>query len=97
MNLRFSPRATANLAEIADYLHARGPAAARHVRASILAGLKNLTVFPRLGRRQIVPGVRKLITPRYRYLVYYTIDDATSEIIILSVRHPSQRPEHSNA
>jgi toxin ParE1/3/4 len=97
MNLRFSPRATANLAEIADYLHARDPAAARRVRASILASLQNLTVFPRLGRRQTVPGVRKLITPRYRYLVYYTIDDATSEIIILSVRHPSQRPEHSNA
>jgi toxin ParE1/3/4 len=34
MKLRFTPRATANLIEIADYIHAHNPATARRVRAA---------------------------------------------------------------
>jgi toxin ParE1/3/4 len=97
MRLRFTPRATANLVEIADYLHARNPAAAKRVRAAIYGSLQSLLMFPRLGRRQSVDGVRKLITRRYRYLVYYMIDAAEDEIVILSIRHPAQRREHADA
>lgn len=35
MRLRFTPRATANLIEIADYIHSHNPAAAQRVRAAI--------------------------------------------------------------
>jgi len=52
MKLRFTPRATANLFEIADYLHARNPAAARRVRSAIYDSLQNLILFPHVGRRQ---------------------------------------------
>ena len=58
MKLRFTPRATANLIEIADYLHARNPAAARRVRAAIYDSLQNLILFPQVGRRQKTEGVR---------------------------------------
>lgn len=97
MKLRFSLRAAADIAEVADYLRARNPAAARRVRASLYDSLKLLVLFPHIGRRQVTEGVRKLVTRRYRYLVYYTIDEAADEIVILSVRHPSRRPEHSDA
>jgi addiction module RelE/StbE family toxin len=97
MKLRFTPRAIANLEEIADYIHARNPAAARRVRASIYESLQNLTLFPYVGRQQKTEGVRKLVTRKYVYLVYYTVEEATEEIVILNVKHPARRREHEDA
>lgn len=65
MRLRFTARATENLAGIADYISERNPAAARRVRSAIYEGLRNLTLFPNAGRLQKVDHVRKLVTPRY--------------------------------
>ena len=97
MKLRFTPRATANLIEIADYIHARDPAAARRVRAAIYESLQNLILFPRVGRNQRVEGVRKLVTRKYAYLIYYTVDETAGEIVILSVKHPARRREQEDA
>jgi hypothetical protein len=41
--------------------------------------------------------VRKLVTRKYAYLVYYTVDDNAAEIAILAVKHPAQRREHDDA
>jgi len=71
VKLRFTPRGTRDLAEIAEYLRTRSPSAALAVRAAILCSLQNLTLFPAIGCPQDVTGVRKLLTPKYRYLVYY--------------------------
>ena len=61
--LRFTPRATANLLEIADYLNARNPAAAQRVpRRQCPDGAQNLILFPHIGRKQKVEGVRKLVS-----------------------------------
>jgi toxin ParE1/3/4 len=91
MKLRFTRRATANLIEIADYLHERSPAAAVRVRAAIYDSLRNLLLFPRVGRPQTAEGVRKLVTIKYAYLVYYTVSEETDEVIVLSIKHPAQR------
>ena len=40
--------------------------------------------------------MRKLVTRRYPYLVYYTIDDEAEEIVILAIRHPARQREHSD-
>jgi toxin ParE1/3/4 len=97
MRLRFTPRATANIIEIADYIRARNPAAAERVRAAIYASLQNLLLFPHMGRRQKAKDVRKVVTRRFGYLVYYMIDDAAEEIVILNVKHPARRREHEDA
>jgi plasmid stabilization system protein ParE len=97
MKLRFTLRATADIADIAEYLKARDPGAADRVRTSIHQSLQVLARFPFLGRRQQTEGVRKLITRRYRYLIYYTVDEAAAEVVVLGIKHPSRRPEHSNA
>jgi len=97
MKLRLTPRATQDLSGIADYIHERSPQAALRVRSAILESLQNLAAFPRLGRRQQIEGVRKILTRRYPYLVYYTIDDAAGEIVILAIQHPAQEREHSDA
>jgi toxin ParE1/3/4 len=97
MRLRFTPSATANLIEIADYLHARNPAAAQRVRAAIYESLQYLILSPRVGRKQKAEGVRKLVTRKYAYLVYYTVDETADEIVILNIKHPARRREHEDA
>jgi plasmid stabilization system protein ParE len=94
VKLRFTPRAARDLAEIADYLRDRNPAATLAVRGAILRSLQNLTLFPAIGRSQNVEGVRKLVTPKYRYLVYYVIDDGAEEIVILTIQHAARRRAH---
>ena len=96
MKLRFTPRATRDLAEIAEYLHTRNPSAALAVRDAILRSLENLTLFPKIGRPQNVEGVRKLVTPRYRYLVYYMLDEGAEEIVILTIQHPARSREYQD-
>jgi toxin ParE1/3/4 len=96
MKLRFTPRATADLMEIADYIHEHNPAAARRVRAAIYDSLQNLILFPHVGRKQKVEGVRKFVTRKFAYLIYYTVDEVAAELVILNVKHPARRREHSD-
>ncbi len=96
MKLRFTPRATADLIAIADYIRSRKPVASLEVRDAILASLQTLVLFPEIGRRQTVEGVRKLVTRKYGYLVYYVVDQANEEIAILTIQHPARRREFSD-
>jgi plasmid stabilization system protein ParE len=97
MKLRFTRRAIRNIETIADYIHERNPAASERVRASIYDSLQDLILFPYIGRAQQAKGVRKFVTRKYRYIVYYTVDESAGEIIILNVKHPAQRREHEEA
>lgn len=97
MKLRFTPRATQDLIDIADYINQHNPAGALRVRAAILESLQNIVLFPRVGRLQKLEGVRKLVTRRYSYLVYYSADEAAGEIIVLSIQHPAREREHEDA
>jgi toxin ParE1/3/4 len=94
VKLRYTPRVTPDLAEIAEYLRTHNPSAALAVRDAILRSLQNLALFPGIGRPQNVEGVRKLVTPRYRYLIYYTIDKGAEEVAILTIQHPARRREY---
>ncbi|PJG56773.1 type II toxin-antitoxin system RelE/ParE family toxin [Bradyrhizobium forestalis] len=82
---------------IADHVREHSPQGALRVRAAILESLQNLIRFPRLGRPQKVEGVRKLVTRRYPYLVYYQLDERAGEIVILTIQHPAREREHSDA
>jgi toxin ParE1/3/4 len=73
------------------------PTLAQQVRAAILHSLQNLVLFPQAGRAQTVEGVRKLVTRKYPYLVYYTVDDTSEEIIILTIEHPARERKHEDA
>lgn len=93
MRVRFTRRATGDLADIAAYLNRHSPEAALHVRAAILSALQRLAAFPLSGRAQSVEGVRKLVVRKYPYLVYYVIDAAAGEVIILTVQHAARERE----
>jgi toxin ParE1/3/4 len=97
VKLRFTPRAPADLTAIGDFIRRESPRGALRVRASILQSLALLLEFPRMGRRQTTPGVRKFVARRYNYIIYYSIDVAVDELVVLSIRHPSQQRPTSDA
>lgn len=97
MRLRFAPRAVHDLAAIADYIRQHNPKAALRVRGAILETLRSLVQFPHVGRRQAIEGVRKIVTRRYFYVVYYTVDEAAGDIVILAIQHPAREHEYSDA
>ena len=66
------------------------------MQSDIYDGLQNLILFPRVGRRQNVPGVRRIVTRKYSYLVYYMIDDEADEVVILNIKHPASKREYSD-
>jgi toxin ParE1/3/4 len=96
MKLRFTPRAAANLIEIIEYIDARNPAGAYRVRKAIYQSLQTLLLFPHVGRRQRTAGVRKYVTRKYGYLIYYMVNQETEEIVILNVKHAARRREHED-
>lgn len=96
MKFRFTPRAASDLIDIADYIRQRNPGASLAVRDAILSSLHTLTLFPEIGRRQTVDGVRKLVVRRYGYLAYYTFDRDREEVVILTIRHPARRRVYSD-
>ena len=96
MKLRFTPRAAENITEVADYLYARNPAAAERVRSAIYERDTEPDPIPRAGRSQHIPNVRRIVTKKYSYLIYYAVDDAAEEIVILNVKHPSREREYTD-
>jgi toxin ParE1/3/4 len=96
MRLRFTRQAAQDLSHIADYIRERNPVAARRVRSSIISALQVLVLFPRIGRLQTTEGIRKLVTQRYPYVVYYTVDETEEQIVVLTIQHPAREREHSD-
>ena len=90
MKLRFTSRATEDLQAIARYTREHDPHASLRVRAAILNSLQNLVLFPEAGRRQKQEGVRKIVTRKYSYIVYYALAQVTDEIVILTIRHSAK-------
>jgi len=50
-----------------------------------------------MGRKQSTPGVRKLITRQYSYLVYYKVHMEAREVVVLTIRHPTRKRKYKNA
>ena len=96
MKVRLTKQAARDLAEIADYIHDRNPTAARRVRDAMLDSLRNLAMFPHIGRRQNVEQVRRLVVRRYGYLIYYKAGEPTEDVVVLTIRHPARRREYSD-
>ena len=97
MKLRFTPRATQDLLDIADYIRERSPNVSLRVRAAILDSLQDLVLFPEAGRRQAIEGVRKFVTRKYSYLIYYGFDRSADEIVILTIQHSAREREYEDA
>ena len=92
----YAERATQDLTAIGDYLRPRSPSGAARVSTAILDSMQTLTQFPNAGRLQDVEGVRKLVTRRYSYLIYYEVNIAANEIIVITIQHAAQKHDYSD-
>jgi toxin ParE1/3/4 len=92
MKVRWSQTALAQLDDIFLYIYERNRPAALSVtkRVEELASL--LGEFPFIGHLTDETDIRTLPVVRYPFAIFYTIDDAAGEIVILHVRHTAQGP-----
>jgi toxin ParE1/3/4 len=86
----YTRAALADLDGIAEYLIQRNPAGAAKVETDIKAAIDRLIKHPLSGRAQDEAGVRKAISPRYRYRIFYAVDEAAPAIQVLSILHPAR-------
>jgi toxin ParE1/3/4 len=93
VKIRYRPTALAQLDAIFEYITARNPSAARRVMVRIKRSIDLLADFPRSSKESEIRGIHEMPIVRYPYVVFYTIDDATQEVVILRVRHTSQDPD----
>ena len=85
--VRFSQHALADLEEIASYIEARNPAAARKVINRIEELCFALGEMPGLGRPSEVAGARKLLVPEWPYKIIYEVGTDPGQIVILRIYH----------
>jgi plasmid stabilization system protein ParE len=87
MKVRWSETALTEIDEIFSYVYAQNRSAA----AAVVERIEGLAVllgeFPQVGHLTDQVGVRILSVVRYPFLIFYTIDEPASEVVILHVRH----------
>ncbi|ADE13182.1 type II toxin-antitoxin system RelE/ParE family toxin [Sideroxydans lithotrophicus] len=88
MNLRYTPQARSDLAEIHDYIAQENPAAARRVVQLVRDSAKALPDNPLVGRPGRVPGTRELAIGRFPFVLAYRV--SSDEVQILSVIHTAR-------
>jgi toxin ParE1/3/4 len=89
MKVRWSETALGEIDDIFSYIFANSRSAAAVVER--IEGLTTLLAeFPLVGHLTDEAGVRVLSVVRYPFLIFYTIDDAAAEIVVLHVRHSAQ-------
>jgi plasmid stabilization system protein ParE len=90
MKVRWSETALAQLDDIFAYIYERNRSAALSVAKRIedLAAL--LGEFPFIGHLTDEAKVRAIPVVRYPFVIFYAIDAATGEVVILHVRHTAQ-------
>src|SRR5437763_13135511 len=90
MRLPYTSPALADLAAILDYVAARSPKGAGRIQARIQHIIDLLLSYPHAGAPTDWPGIRRVTTTPYPYLVFY--EEAEDEIIIHAVRHGAREP-----
>ena len=90
MKVQLSKRAVQDLARIADYISRVSPGAAQSVGAAIAACMQLIAEHPRIGRLQKGRDLRKLVVPRFGYLIYYRVIERSAVVAVVTIRHPSR-------
>ena len=89
MRLRWRLSAISDLAHIRDYIAADCPSGAQDVVDRVLRSVARLCLFPQSGRVGQVDGTRELVVPGLPYIVVYTHDDESVDVV--AVFHGAQK------
>jgi toxin ParE1/3/4 len=90
MKARWSESSLAEIEDIFAYIYERNRTAASAVVERIESLISLLEDFPLMGHVSDEEDVRVLSVVRYPFLIFYAIDEAADEIVILHVRHGAQ-------
>jgi toxin ParE1/3/4 len=91
MKVRFTRPALDDLARIYAYISSDNPAAASRVIRRLIDRALAIAQAPYQGREIDEPNGRVVVMPRFRYFIFYAIED--EDIHINHIRHTSrQRP-----
>jgi toxin ParE1/3/4 len=90
LKLRFSRRATAQIAAALDYVAERSPQGAASIRDRLREIVKVLEAHPYTGHTTTRLGVRRIMTFPYPYRLDYRVTAAG--IIVMRFRHAARRP-----
>jgi toxin ParE1/3/4 len=90
MKVRYTARAFAERERIFSYLDERSPQAARRIIGRIIQRIRALEHNPYSGRRTDRGELYTFWVAATTYRVYYRVDG--EEVIIIHIRHTSQRP-----
>ena len=91
MNVRFTPRALAELDAVLDFVAERSPSGARRIQQRIRSLIDLLPNFPNAGQQTSVAQLRRLVVTPFPYAIFYR--PAAGDIVIVSVRHTARKPE----
>src|SRR2546423_147680 len=91
MRIRYSRRATRDLASIHRYLYKRSPTGATNVMAAILAATEFVRRNPLLAEATTIRGIRGKIVRRYKFKVFYRLLAEEDIVEIVHVRHTSRK------
>jgi toxin ParE1/3/4 len=92
MKVRYSRRASNDLASIHDYLSGRSPTGAARVLTAIYAAIEFIRRNPHAAEKTNIPDVRVRTVRKYRFKVFYRMMEESAAIEVVHVRHTSRRP-----
>lgn len=91
MEIRWSPAAADDLANIVEYIRVENASAAQRIGAAIYDGIQRLADFPYAGRVGRVEGTRELALPPLPFVVIYRVLEEKEAVEISSILHGAQR------
>jgi plasmid stabilization system protein ParE len=90
MRVRYTPRASGDLAAILRHLNEHSPQGLRNVKRAIDNTERLIEQFPQGGRMSKETGTRVLPAGRFPYLIYWTIE--AGEAWIVHIRDGRRKP-----
>jgi toxin ParE1/3/4 len=91
MKVRYSRRATSDLASIREFLSDRSPAGTTNVLVGIYAAIEFIRRNPRGAERTNLPGVRGKAVRKYRFKIFYRVIENDAVVEIIHIRHSSRQ------
>ena len=89
------PEAVAQAIRIASWWRRHRRAAPRLFQLELDTALTHLAEHPAIGRRaesSRIRNARVLLLRRSNYLVFYQVDPAAHEVLVVHIRHARRRP-----
>jgi plasmid stabilization system protein ParE len=91
MKVRYTATARRELSEAVDYLLEHAPAVAGDFVDSIESAIDELLRHPYSAQETEQQGVRRKYIRRFRFGIFFTVDESADELIVRNIRHAARR------